>query len=79
MSLIRVVVALHGELRARFPDRAQEEAITLPAGASVGEALARLGHEREAWLTSVNGCVVNRSRTLAQGDRLDVYPFIEGG
>lgn len=79
MASIRVVVALHGELRARFPDRAQAEAMTLPAGSCVADALALLGHAQDAWLVSVNGCAVNRSHRLDDGDRLDLYPFLEGG
>jgi sulfur carrier protein ThiS len=59
--------------------RAQDEPMVLPAGACVADALRQLGHAQEAWLASLNGEVCNRQRLLVDGDRLDLYPFLEGG
>lgn len=78
-ATIAIVVGLHGELRAHFPKRAQFEEMRLPVGASVADALRELGHAREAWLTSVNGVAVNDTHVLGQGDRLELFPFVEGG
>jgi sulfur carrier protein ThiS len=79
MDRIEVVIGLHGELRARYPQRMQHETLVLPKGACVADALRELGHEGEAWLVAVNGEAAGRDRVLAHADRLDMFPFIEGG
>ena len=79
MPMIEVMVGLHGELRSRHPGRLQVEVLVLHGGASVADALRELGHADEAWLVSVNGEAARHERVLAGGDRLDLFPFIEGG
>jgi hypothetical protein len=74
MSTIRVNVVY------ALPDRATEMALTLPAGATVAEALARSGiatHHPEIDLArcpvGIFGRHTRREQVLADGDRVEVY------
>lgn len=76
---IEITVRLHGELRARYPDRAEISALVVPEGSTVQDVLHAIGDAHDTWLAAVNGEVAQRLRALAQGDRVDLFPALEGG
>jgi len=76
---LAVTIRLHGELRARYPDRNEIFGIELSAGATVQDALDVLGNPRDTWLTAVNGAAVSRDHKLQSGDAMDLFPALEGG
>ena len=63
-----------------LPDRAIEVALTLPAGATVGEALVRSGLAARHPELDLARCPVGifgrrsgRQKALADGDRIEIY------
>jgi sulfur carrier protein ThiS len=76
---VRVFVTLHGELRARFPDFAHGQSVTVAAGATVSDVLARIDATRHAWLVALNDVVASGDHPVREGDRLDLFPALEGG
>ncbi len=78
-----VTVRAHGELgRYLKPLGGDTASVALPAGATVGALLDRLGINRdEVWLVAVNGDVVDdgEDRRLADGDRVDLFAAVAGG
>lgn len=76
-----IEVRLYATLRAHLPAESQGDTVrlTLAAGATVETALARLGLVGRPATVLVGGRQANGSRMLADGDRLDVFPPLEGG
>ncbi|HVJ12763.1 MAG TPA: RnfH family protein [Burkholderiales bacterium] len=58
-----------------YPDGAQARSLTLPAGATVRDALAASGYELslEGQPCGIFGKRVALDRKLAEGDRVEVY------
>ena len=76
---ISVHVRMHGLLRLLVQGDAGECGLTLPAGATVLDALGELEAIGLGWLVAVDGVAVPPAHVLRQGNTLDIYPPIEGG
>jgi len=78
MPAMQIRVKLMGMLKDKTP---QGERLDLPEGASIADALARLGIDAASvQVFTVNGSLVrDKNRTLADGDELTVLPPVGGG
>jgi HAD superfamily hydrolase (TIGR01509 family) len=79
---VSMQVRLHAcpTLARHLPGRATEQTLTLPAGASLREAIALAGiPEDEVWLAAINGARASLERALAEGDEVLVFAPIGGG
>lgn len=78
---MRVEVRLYATLRAHAPAGAENDTVrlTLAPGATVETALARLGLAGRPATVLVDGRQADGARVLADGDRLDIFPPLEGG
>ena len=77
---MQIKVVLHSIYREKLPPEAKGQAtIELPAGSTVGEALAHLHIPSEA-LCAVNGQVErDRGRPLHEGDQIELFVRMGGG
>ena len=77
---MKIKVVLHSIYREKLPPEAKGQAtIELPAGSTVGDALAHLGIPTEA-LCAINDQVErDRGRPLHEGDRMELFVRMGGG
>ncbi len=78
MPAMQIRVKLMGMLKSKAPPG---ERLELPDGASIADALAKLGIDASSVQAfTINGALVrDRGRTLADGDELTVLPPVGGG
>ncbi len=77
---MRVEVRLFSVLRRYAPGGAEAFALDLGAGATLGQALARLDlPERVERVVLLNGRRADPSTPLADGDVVTVFPPVTGG
>jgi len=77
-----VTVHLHTTLQRRTPTGALRRLqVTLPAGGTLGDLLARLevDPQPEAVLLVVNGRQADAGQALAEGDEVHLIPALSGG
>jgi molybdopterin converting factor small subunit len=79
-EMLQVEVRLYATLRKYGPPGGEPSLVTLPSGATVALALETLKiPEDVAKVILVNGRHASPSDTLHQGDRLVLFPPVEGG
>lgn len=80
--MIHIELALFAKFSSRYPDpdggRGARN-LTIESGTTVGDVVGDLGLTDEPRITFVNGRHAADDRTLAQGDRLALFPPIAGG
>lgn len=74
-----VTIVMHGTLRRFLPDGAGRATIDLADGATVEDALAGLGAEKDTWLVARNQTVAERDTVLEPGDVIDCFEPVAGG
>ena len=70
---------MHGLLRLLVADPLGMRTLELDDGTDVSALVERLGASGMAWLVAVNGEAASRKLQLRDGDRVDIYPSLEGG
>ncbi|MBC7223097.1 MAG: MoaD/ThiS family protein [Anaerolineae bacterium] len=76
---MKVTVHIHGGL-LRYTGGVAQMDLDLPEGATVADAMARVGvPSEEVFTTVVNRKIVPEDTVLQDGDRLDLVPPIPGG
>jgi sulfur carrier protein ThiS len=75
---MQIRVKLMGMLKAKA---SPDERLELPEGASIADALSKLGIDASGVQAyTINGALVrDRDRALAEGDELTVLPPVGGG
>ena len=82
MAKLTVTVRLHTILQRQLPSGQKPDfQIDLPAGATVGDVLDKLGItlDPSALILVIQHKVVDPEADLVDGDRLDIFPAISGG
>ena len=74
-----VTIVMHGTLRRFLPDGAARATIDLADGATVEDALAGLGADKDTWLVAKNQAVAERDTVLEPGDIIDCFEPVAGG
>ena len=79
---MRIELALFAKLSARYPvpgSGREPRPLDVDDGTTVGALVEEIGLQAEPRITFVNGRHAADDRTLAQGDRLAIFPPIAGG
>jgi len=76
---VTVTIVMHGTLRRFLPDGAARATLDLADGATVEDALAGLGAEKDTWLVAKNQAVAERDAVLESGDVIDCFEPVAGG
>ena len=77
---IEVSVDVHVTLRADIKSKENPIKLKVPAGSTVGQALAQLGFtENQPWNAALRGRLASDQDVLQDGDRLMVFEPIGGG
>jgi sulfur carrier protein ThiS len=76
---MQVEIHLHGLLRLLVSDPDGHHTVELPDRSPVAELIKHFGARDLAWLVAINGEAASRDAVLKSGDRVDVYPCLEGG
>lgn len=77
---MRVRVQFFGEMRRHLPPGREDVALELADGASVADALARVGVQPdEERIVGLNGALAQDTTPLRDGDELSLYHPMGGG
>jgi len=77
---VRVRVQFFGEMRRHLPAGREDVALELADGASVADALARVGVQPdEERIVGLNGALAQDTTPLHDGDELSLYHPMGGG
>ncbi len=77
---IHVEVRLYSTLRRYAPAGGEAFLLELPPGSTVASAIKALGiHEKTPKVVLLNGRHASPSDCLCEGDRLVLFPPVEGG
>ncbi len=77
---MRVRVQFFGEMRRHLPPGREDVALELADGASVADALARVGVQPdEERIVGLNGALAHDTTPLHDGDELSLYHPMGGG
>lgn len=80
MATILIEVQLYSELRRKIPDWNKTERIAIRAGTTVRELLRSIGvHTVDQYILVLDGKGIDADTMLKQGDRIAVYPAMDGG
>ncbi len=74
-----VTIVMHGTLRRCLPAGAARATIDGADGATVEDALAGLGAQKDTWLVARNQAVTERDTVLEPGDVIDCFEPVAGG
>ena len=76
---IRVSVVLHAGLR-KYGGGEQESTIVLPAGATLGDLIEKIGMaEEDVWVIGLNGQLARREATRGDGNPVEFWEPVAGG
>ena len=77
---VRVRVLFFGEMRRHLPAGREDVALELGAGATVADALARVGvRPEDERIVGLNGALAHDTTPLHDGDELSLYHPMSGG
>lgn len=80
LGSIQVRVRASGYLQQKMPGRKAERELQLPVGKTVRDVIEELGlPASQVWVIRVNGEHVNPTRTLNDGDYVELFPLVGGG
>lgn len=80
MATILVEVQLYAELRQKLPDWNKVAQIPLKEGTTVREFLGSIGvHNLNEYMFVLNGKGADADTSFKHGDRIAVFPAMEGG
>lgn len=77
---ISIEVQLYSELRRTLPGWSKTERISIEAGTSVKELMKSIGvHAVGQYMFVLNGKGIDADTILKQGDKISIFPAMEGG
>lgn len=74
-----VTIWMHGNLRRFLREGQASTSLEVAEGTTVEAVLEGLKSEKDTWLVTVNGAVVERTTPLHAGDLVECYEPIAGG
>lgn len=77
--MLTVHIRMHGPLQRFLPEHTGSTDLALPPNTRAAGLLEILGAREDVWLIVVNDEAVSPDHVLRHGDRIDLFPPMEGG